>query len=280
MATTKLAIHIRPGANPSSIKEMVALLSQKHQHSFETTRRLLEYTESQGLGSYAELKSVAVDMGLLDELPDRICLSQTGFALARLRENVQADILHYLIYTGWKEKDPLNFLPSWAYRLCCDRYWDAQNVLLNVEYLNRQVEETISQARSAFLQMGIEEFQEISFSRKSLEGAKKWLDALQPPVIENATFTRRAFCSPELLLLAIGYVVHDEAGVVGIDILLSREKRDRICKICLLDPNALDRTLDWMIPIFPALIASGTSAGFYGRFIRFHKLPTLEDIVR
>lgn len=280
MASTNLAIHISPDANPTNITQMVFALANYQSKIFETVRELLEYTEAHGAGSRTEMQATATSIGLLHKSPKGIQLSQHGFAFTRMREDVRADILHYLMYTRWNEKNPLNFLPSWAYRLCCDRYWEVQNVVLNAEYLNRQVEETINQARSAFLQMGIEEFQEISFSRKSLDGSKKWLDALQPPVIENTTFTRRAFCPPELLLLAIGYAVHDEVEAIDIDILLSREKRDSICKICLLEPNALDRALDWMIPIFPAVIASGTSAGFYGRFIRLHKIPALEDVVR
>ena len=75
-------------------------------------------------------------------------------------------------------------------------------------------------------------------------------------------------------------MLRDEVDATGVDILLSREKRDAICKVCLLDPHALDRALDWMLPIFPNVIALGTSAGFYGRFIRLYKLPTLEDIIR
>jgi len=35
-----------------------------------------------------------------------------------------------------------------------------------------------------------------------------------------------------------------------------------------------------MIPIFPQVIAPGTTAGFYGRFVRLHKLPQLADVIR
>ncbi len=128
--------------------------------------------------------------------------------------------------------------------------------------------------------MGVGEFDEISFSRKSLTGARKWLDALQPTVIEDNIFTRRAFCSPELMLLAIGYVLRDDPDATEIDILLSRDRREQICRICLLAPESFDRTLDWAIPVFPKLIEPGTSAGTYGRFIRLHKMPTLQDVVR
>ncbi|MBI5668045.1 MAG: hypothetical protein HZC41_08545 [Chloroflexi bacterium] len=281
MASTKLAIHIPPDANPVNITEMVVAIARQGADTvFESVRDLLEYTESQGIGSRTEMQSTAVYLGLLEKSSSGLGLTRTGFALAKIREDVRSDLLHYLMYTGWEESDPVNFLPSWSYRICCDRYWEGQEVTLDSDYLNRQVEETINQAREAFAQLNIGEVAEVSFSRKSLEGAHKWLGALQPPVIENKVFTRRSFCPPELLLLAIGYVMKDETDATDIDILLTREKRDRICKVCLLDHNALDRALDWMLPIFPAVISPGTSAGFYGRFVRLHKLPTLEDVVR
>jgi hypothetical protein len=98
-------------------------------------------------------------------------------------------------------------------------------------------------------------------------------------VIENKTFTRRAFCPPELLLLAIGYLWRDDPDATQYDILLTRDKREMLCRLCLLDPDSLDPTLDWMLPRFPDIVQKGDDAGYYGRYIRLLKLPTLEDIV-
>lgn len=274
-----LAIHIRPGANPSSITRMVHLLAKDDLH-FSGVQELLEFTASQELGSYAELFTVASSMGLLEKSGEGVHLSEMGHVFAGLREDVQGDLLHFLMYSGWQSTQPREFLQSWAYRDGCDRYWRAGNLILNADYLDRQVQETINDARQAFQEMDVGEFSEVSFSLKSIQGLHGWLGALQPPVLEDGMFTRRAFCPPELLLLAVGYVMRDEDAVTDTDILLSRDKRDAICRLCLLEPDALDRALDWMIPIYPNVIEPGTSAGFYGRFVRLHKIPTLADIVR
>jgi hypothetical protein len=286
MATTKLTTHIPPDANPTNVSEMVVLLARTNQ-TFKTVSDLLDFTESQGIGSRTEMQSIAQDMGLLEKARDGIKLSPNGYALASLREDIRGDILHFLMYTGWNVKKPLEFMPSWAYRDCCDRYWQAGSLTLSSDYIERQVQETINKARSEFEALQIGEFEEVSFSRKSLSGAHKWMESLNPPVLElsvdrkgEQVFNRRSFCPPELLLLAIGYVLRDEPEAIEFDVLLTHEKQDRICAVCLLEPEALDRTLDWAIPIFPTLIEPGTSAGFYGRFIRLHRLPNLADIVR
>lgn len=277
MAT--LAIHIRPGANPNTITKMISLL-ERDSLCFAGVQDLLEFTESQGLGSYAELHTVASNMGLLEKSEEGIHLSENGRIFARLREDVQGDVLHFFMYSGWRQTAPREFLPSWAYREGCNKYWLAGSVSLTPDYLDRQVQETINEAKQQFQEMGLGEFDEVSFSLKSLQGLHNWLGAVQPPVLKGDQFSRRAFCPPELLLLAIGYVVRDEDAVTDMDILLSRDKREAICRVCLLEPDALDRALDWMIPIYPDVIEPGTSAGFYGRFIRLHKIPTLADVVR
>lgn len=279
MAATKLVTHVPPDANPVNVTEMILLVT-KENREFSSVRDLLDFTETRGVGSRTEMQSIATDMGLLERESDLVRVSDLGRAFTRLRDDVRGDVLHFLMYTGWDETTPLRFLSSWAYRDCCDRYWAQGNLLLTSDYLNRQVEETINNTREIFERISAGEFDEVSFSRMSLRGVRKWLDALQPPVIEGDTFIRRSFCPPELMALAVGYVFRDDPDIAEMDIWLSREKRDEICHVCLLEPDAFDRTLDWTLSVFPKLVEPGTEAGTYGRFIRVHKLPTLADVVR
>ena len=123
-------------------------------------------------------------------------------------------------------------------------------------------------------------FEDVSFGRKSLIGAQKWLAAVSPPVVTGKIFRRRTFCPPELLLLALGHVLKDEQPIVDVDILLTHEKREAICQVCLLEPDMFERTLDWSMSVYPGLIQEGTTAGFYGRFVRLSTLPMIEDIQR
>lgn len=287
MAAVKLNIHIQPDANPDNITRTIHVLASEAALSFPTQTELLEFLTEQNIGSRVELPSTATSMGILQKTDGAIHLSPSGQALARIREDVRGDLFHFLMYSGWDARRPLDFLQSWGYRNCCDRYWSAGEVQLTSTYLDRQVEETINGARTAFDALNVTEFDEISFSRKSLTGAHKWMLALQPQVLypntaeaKERTFRRRDFCPPELVVLALAWILRDESTITGVDILLTPEKREALCKVCLLSPESLDRVLDWAIPTFPALLSPGTSAGFYGRFIRLRKVPTLEDMIR
>lgn len=275
-----LAIHVPPDSNPTNIWAMIFQLSKDSNSKFDTAKELIEYLRDSGQSTSDWVYSTASDLGILERTDEGIQLSANGLALAKMRADVRQDMLHFLIYTGWSAKRPTEFLQSWAYRMVCNQYWELGTTELTNDYLDRQVAQIIDLAQTVFSAMEVGDFSEISFSRKSIRGALNWMEAVSPSVIENKTFSRRSFCPPELLVMAIGHILQDEANIIGIDILLTPEKREAIGKICLLEPDNLDRVLDWALPIFSNLIAPGTTAGFYGRFIRLHRLPTLQDMVR
>jgi hypothetical protein len=91
-------------------------------------------------------------------------------------------------------------------------------------------------------------------------------------------FSRRFFCPPELMVLALSWVAQTSGGELGIDFLLSPERRKALCMLCLLDHAALDRSIDWALPLFAECIRPGTRAGAYGRFVRFVHWPQLADL--
>jgi hypothetical protein len=278
MATTQLAIHVPQEATPENVSAMLAAI-RDHQSTFKTVDDLLRFTVEEGIGGRTEMQSIAQHMGLLHKSVEGITISSNGNLVIGLKEALRPEIFHFLFYTGWNRSEPRSFLPAWAYRQTTDRYWTEGTLELNSESANLAVADIIAQAETSFAELGVEDIEGISFSPKSLRGVRKWLEALTPPVIEKDTFSRRTFCSPELLLLAIGWAFHAEADPVGVPLLLSRDRREVICRLCLLDPNHFDRVLDWMLPRFPKVIESGDKAGFYGRSIRLRKMPTLEDIV-
>jgi len=287
MVGVKLNIHVQPDANPDNTLKMIELLATDPDQLFLMQKDLLNLLTENNITSRVELPSTAEDMGILTKVDGKIRLSQNGYALTQVREEARNDLLHFLMYSGWDARRPLEFLQSWGYRNCCDRYWTAGEIQLTSVYLDRQVEETINEARATFTAMNVGVFDEISFSRKSLTGAHKWLLALQPPVLhpnspeaKDRIFRRRGFCPPELVVMALAWVMRNETTVADVDILLTPEKREALCRVCLLAPEALDRVLDWAIPTFPNLLAPGTRAGAYGRFVRLHKIPTLQDVIR
>jgi hypothetical protein len=201
-----------------------------------------------------------------------------------MKNNVWGDLLHFLHYTLWSELAPDENGFSWTYRAFVNYLWQMRQIDLNDDFWTPVVSTVSGQIESnqVFRDRIAAHTKEgtISLSKKSLAGINNWLEALIPPVIENNTFFRRSFCPPELTLLATGWVAQMTGGELGIDFLITPPRREAICQLCLLEPNSLDNVLDWMLPTYPDIIQPGTSAGVYGRYLRFLRWPEVTDLVK
>jgi hypothetical protein len=277
----KLAIHIPPEANPSDAIKLISVLAEGS-YTFDTASDLLKFVDkTKDVGARTELTSILIQLGLLHRDDDnKLTLSPLGYCLAKYPEDLYGELLHIMFYHGWVESQPQVFLSSWAYRKTCNDYYSVADIELSPNYLDRQVAEIIGNAEEVFTALGVEDFAGISFSRKSLRGALGWLKALNPSVITDDHFEQRGYCPPETLLLAIGYTLRDDPDAIDVDVLLSAELQEDICRACLLAPDYFEQTLDWMLPLYPDIITSDNEIGYYGRYIRLHKRPTLEDILR
>ncbi len=272
MAELHLTFHVPQEAEPNVL---IPLLESIHaeQATFDTVASLLDFAQQHGLTSRTEINIFANDCGLLqkDEAAAIICLSPIALGMLQLRPEIRPDIIHYLIYSGWSDKKPLEKTVLWSYRQVTDILWQQPGA--NISKISNVIAEEIrNQIQETFQH-------DPSFSPKSIRGARKWLEALTPPVIEGDIFTRRHFCPPELVLLALGWVGQTFGGELAVDFLLGPERREAVCRLCLLEPMTLDRVLDWTLPLYPTVIRPGTGAGVYGRFIRFLKWPTLQDLL-
>jgi len=277
MASEKLAIHVRPGSTPQTIIRLTDAMIQSGSR-FASVKELLDFSNSLGLGTYSEIKTSLVEFGFIDETKDGIILSDGGQDFTRISSDAQADVLHVLMYIGWSETAPLNFLPSWAYRRCCDTYWDAGGFEITSAFLDHLVEGTTSAARETFSNTGAA-VDEVSFSRDSVRGIHKWLEPLNPPVLIEKRFKRRNFCPPAALSLALGWVIRDLRAIEDSDILLTPQKQEALCRICLLEPIALNRALDWAVVSYPNLYSQAARSGVFGRTIRLKHRPTLQDFI-
>lgn len=210
-------------------------------------------------------------------------LTRQGLAIWKIcqsKPDLWAEIAHFLHYTLWRESKCEENGFSWTYKNFTDHLWQVGNARLNNTYLEPIVSTLINQAELApYFEIEQTQKAAISLSRDSLRGAYHWLQALIPPVIEDENFNRRYFCPPELIFLSIGWVAQQMDGEIGIDYLITPERREAISKVCLLEPSALDRVLDWMLPNYPDVVQPGTSAGTYGRFLRFLKWPEIDDLL-
>lgn len=278
MAAFQLAIHIPPEATPTNITTLLHALVE-NEIEFTSVDELIQFMMELDVGNRTEIQAMAERIGVLDKQKNSIKVSSIGRLLTQFKPAIIPEILHYLIYTGWDENQPESFLPAWAYRSICDHYWEVSEFKISDESNERLVSEIILKAETTFATLVSGEIGDVSFSEKSLRGAKRWLDALNPPVIVKNVFSRRTFCPPELLLLAIGWLFRKEPDPIGVPLLLARPQREVLCRLCLLDPKFFDRTLDWLLPRFPKIILSEDKAGFYGRSIRLRKLPSLKDLI-
>ncbi len=271
MVERHLTFHIPQEAEPGTLVRLLEAMNIA-QADFDSVASLLDFAQQQGLMPRSEIPIFAGECGLLQRNEVQgIGLSETALAILPLKPEVRADVIHFIIYSGWKAEQPRERTTLWTYRQVIDLLWERPGVNLS-KTANILAEEIRNQIQETF---DIDP----SFSAKSIRGVRKWLEALYPPVIEDDRFAHRFFCPPELALLALGWAGQASGGDIGIDLLLTPERRAAISRLCLLDPSTLDRVLDWTLPLYPAVVRPGTSAGSYGRFVRFLKWPELRDLL-
>jgi len=277
MAASLLTFHVPPDASPDQVLLLVERLSEEPTARFSSNRELLEFADAWNIDSRSEIPALATALGLLDRDANGVGISETGLMLQHLKPQVRPDVAHFMLYTGWSAERPATNVPFWSYRLVCDYFWE-HSPLDILQTATALVEEVINRSEHVFAGVYGYSPNAVSFSDKSIRGVRKWLKVLRPPVIEGDTFIRRHFCPPELLLLALGYVARQTGAEIGIDLLLTPERREMLCRVCLLEPTALDRALDWMLPLYPEVVEPGTRTGAYGRFVRLRKMPELSDL--
>lgn len=224
-------------------------------------------------------------LGLITDTTSKRELTPLARELLRVthaKPNLLPELMHYLHYSCWSEDAPLERTFLWTYRTFCDWLVEQGECKLTRQWLEATVTHLLGMIReSPHFSHALTATRKgaVSLSTDSLNGILHWLRPLRPPVIEGNTFTRRYFCPPELLLLALGYTARQTGAEIGIDMLLTSERREMICRICLLESNALDRALDWMLPLYPEVVEPGTRTGAYGRFVLLRKMPALSDLV-
>ncbi len=213
-------------------------------------------------------------------------LSAIGRALVQLcgqKPALWGDLFHFLHYTLWSPEEPTIHAFSWVYRQFTRLLWESGQVLVDENFLKPTVGTIIGmiEAEPAFVDAIKSKTRTgaVSLSTSSLAGALIWLAELQPPVMSEQQFSRRSFCPPELMILSLGWVARTSGGEPGIDVLLSPERREALCTLCLLEPAALDRAIDWALPFYAGYVRPGTRAGAYGRFVRFERWPHLTDLI-
>ena len=277
--------HVRHNAKPATVKEVLLILDGHDGISIDEVLvigREHGYTIGTKAKSTQSVKENPVqsarDLGLVE--PDRYALTNLGHEVVRLlqfKPKTVNEILHFLHYSTWTPDYPERLCFSWSYATACDILWESNPAQIDRNQLATQL------ADVARRQFGVSS---ISLSKDSVQGILNWLNELDPPVLNRekvdkvrwtTILNRRNFCPPETFVLAVDHFYRRHQVNYQTNLLLSSDKQDAICKVCLLEPTRFDGILDWACGQFDFL-SQGTSGG-WGRYLVLARPPILADFM-
>jgi len=271
--TEDSVFHVR-NAHPG---DMVAVLSTIDTHpNLPTVGGVLERAEELGFAirdrQRLEALATARDLGFVHPAQNRVTrrgkwISQLAFR----KPELFSDVVHYFQYTLWDRAQPTAHCFSWTYRTLCELFWGSGHYpISDRRSLAAQLD---AAARSVFNR------DDIALSAKTVGGVLLWLAELVPAVLDHDQhlFIRRGFCAPELFVLALDEVFRSEVSEYGTNLLITEETRDRICQVCLLDPEAFDRVTGYAVAQFDYL-EQGVGGG-WGRYLLLKRKPKVEDFL-
>jgi hypothetical protein len=270
-------------ASPEKILILLRLLAQNDEPIYtseELDRMAFDLSDHKNRFTEARILAQQVVEVIVETKETGFSLAPNAHALLKKREPTQYDLLHYLFWTTWQpETTNQHQARSWWYHTLCEQLWSMGQVKLDRATRQELTQALNNQAEDDFQAVPGFSTESLSLSIQTLDGALKWLEHLKPPVIEDETFSRRAACSGELFLLALSRSYERSSAEVGMDLLLTPQRREEICHLCLLEPVRFDTMLDWVLPMFPQFLSQGTRAGSYGRFVRLQRLVTVETLM-
>lgn len=267
---TTLNFHVRHEVQPQRVWDVINALATNTEYDYVT--------------QYDRQISRMRNLGIVTT-QGNIELTQVGQELYRIgtkRIDVLWDILHYLHYIQWNVDNPTEKTMFFTYQKYCDVLYEHGDFEISTysDALATEMESYITSSAYFVNVLGDLAKGAVSLSTNSLAGVEHWLEKLSPRIIENGHFSRRHYCSSELMLMAIGYVSRIYDIELGLEQSLTEEKRDILKRICFLEDVALNQIIDWLLPDYPEIIQHGTNTGSYGRFIKLMRQPTLEDLLR
>jgi hypothetical protein len=284
-STSSVVFHFDKAFAPNRILHVLNVLQNAGIPISDSTQwEYMAGEQSTDANRFDEARTIAQQLGLVEVTRESIFLTRLALGLLTKRDAVKYDLLHALFYTAWKTEKPTEFGRSWFYRSFCKTLWSQQDVKLDRATRLTLTEQLLHEAQTSFQNVPNFSSEKLSVGIKSMDGAQAWLSHLQPAVLNQEAksvpeFKPRQACSTELFLFAMSHSYMTNNSEIGVDLLLSPQRRNEICGLCLLDPLQFDRMLDWALPLFPQYISQGTRAGSYGRFIRLKQFVQVDDLV-
>lgn len=279
-SSAKLVVHWPVAASPDKILILLQVLLSASEPILKGSELdNLAFEQSAAESRFDEARVLTEQsLGLITSTKEGLQLTLRAKTILKKREAIQLDLLHYLFYTAWNAEQPSQHVKSWFYRTICQELWAGQSLNLDHPARISLTQQITNQALADFHSLPNFAPEKFSIGIQTMAGALKWLECLRPLVYKDEKFNRRSACSAELFLLALSQSYQNSKSAIGMDLLLAPQRRDEICKLCLLDPLYFDRMLDWVLPIYSQFLAQGTRSGSYGRFIRLLRFVTVEDL--
>jgi hypothetical protein len=249
--------HVRHDLHPRLAEELLILLWDKSPCRVETLQqaatergyRLANRSPDQLLASLGNLRIIERkehgEIHLLD-------LGKLVARVAKYNPSLMADLIHFTYYVLYAENDPTSRF-SWAYQLVCNRLWQSRSTSISTHHLVTLVQEEAQKTFADYDKYGV------SFSQNSVSGIINWLEALSPSCItQNSSgdriFTRRDYCSSELLLLALEYTKVKNSDTSGIQLRLSNDVRQSVACLCLVEEECLDDLFQSTAEVFDLIL--------------------------
>lgn len=273
-----LMFHVRHNAKPDLVCEVIHIIGRE---CLDNIDNLLEEGKRRGfqIGTIILSKQSvkenpvqsARDLGIIDL--NSLCLTQLGLemlTLLELKPTVYKELMHLFHYFLWTPSRQTENCFSWSYKTTCDMLWEDGH---------QQIDRP--QIVSDVCELAINNFKtsRVSFSKDSVRGILQWLYELDPSVLDEGakTFNRRTFCPPEIIAFSVDYLYQAERIEYQTNLLIDTEKREMICKACLLEPTAFDTVLDWATGQYDFL--QKRTGGGWGTHILLTRKPRVKDFI-
>ncbi len=278
----KLTFHVAPDAGPDVTLGLLNTLYLNPQMRFSTMGQLCTTCVEQfGVATHHfDAAKMAQLAGVTTKIQHGkpIRLTERGLQIVTAATRLQVDLLHYLLYTGWDERQPTHNGPLCTYRQVCDILWHGGADRVSQRRLLRGVKFRLNELFNT-----VAEYQQLrlSLSGKSMRGVTIWLARLNPPAHADAQFVPRADCPSELLVLALAWVYRDRIpsgwSDGSLELILDFARREELARLCLLDPAALDHLLNLATDRHRRYLTDGGYGGGGLRILHLHRLPQLSD---
>jgi hypothetical protein len=266
-------------------QELYEYLDTVEATSPSSNKELLESAKDLGHSIGSKEKStegsVLGRLGIV-EPSDQFQFTELGDSLVDIMyrdRNLFNTVLHFLYYTAFDRYSDRHIFMSYTYREFTNYLYDNSpfdifrgergTIVGEVTELAEQSPDVdVSKTRSG-----------VSLSTKSFNNYLQYLTELSPEVLveddsEGTGFERRAFCPPELMILAVDHIYKQNQTDYETLLRVTDDTKVRIQQICLLSDDGFDEVTDYAEQAYPFF----SKKHDFGLNLRLDREVTLDEL--